>query len=297
MLTSKDLRAAFQTLHLKDVPVIAHASLSAFGQVEGGAPALVETLLDTVGGLMMPTHTYVTMVTPLDGPALNGVNYEDPGGQSRNPQALFYDPDLPADGLMGQVAEALRVHPRAKRSGHPILSFAGVNVDEALNAQTIGDPLAPIGVLAQKYAWVLLLGVDQTRNTSIHYAENLSRRPSFLRWALIKDLVGSNQQVRPLPSTEEPGAHERVLACPGFPGDSRGFEAAASSLGGHSRRVPVGKTLVQAIPLAALIYVIGELIKQNPTALLCTEKDCERCNDTRKRVLGMRDLGSEVPAF
>jgi aminoglycoside 3-N-acetyltransferase len=289
MLTAKDLRAAFQTLHLKDVPVIAHASLSAFGQVEGGAPGVVETLLDSVGGLMMPTHTYVTMVTPLDGPALNGVNYEDPRDQGRNPQALFYDPDLPADGLMGQIAEALRVHPDAKRSGHPILSFAGVNVDDALGAQTIADPLAPVGVLAQKYGWALLLGVDQTRNTSIHYAENLSRRPSFLRWALIKDLASSDQHTRPLPPVEEPGAQERVLACPNFPGDSRGFEAAANSLGQHSRRVPVGNALVQAIPLAALIYVVGEMIKQNPTALLCTEKDCERCNDTRKRVLGMRE--------
>jgi aminoglycoside 3-N-acetyltransferase len=290
MLTTKDLRAAFQTLHLKDVPVIAHASLSSLGQVEGGAPAVVEALLDSVGGVMMPTHTYVTMVTPLDGPALNGVKYEDPREQARNPQALFYDPDLPADGLMGQVAEALRVHPQAKRSGHPILSFAGVNVDDALAAQTVGDPLASIGVLAQKYGWALLLGVDQTRNTSIHYAEKLARRPTFMRWALIKDLSPSEQHVRPLPPAEEMGAQERVLSCAGFPGDSRGFEAAASALGQHSRRVPVGNALVQAIPLAALIYVIGEAIKQNPVALLCSEKDCERCNDTRKRVLGMRDF-------
>jgi aminoglycoside 3-N-acetyltransferase len=291
MLNTKDLRAAFQTLHLKDVPVIAHTSLSSLGQVEGGAPAVVEALLDSVGGLMMPTHTYVTMVTPLDGPALNGVNYEDPHEQARNSQALFYEPDLPADGLMGHVAEALRVHPQAKRSGHPILSFAGVNVDDILAAQTVADPLAPIGVLAQKYGWALLLGVDQTRNTSIHYAEQLARRPSFLRWALIKDLSQTKPGVRPLPSPEERGAHERVLSCPGFPGDSRGFEAAGSSLGQHSRRVPVGNALVQAIPLAALIYVVGEAIKQNPIALLCTEKDCERCSDTRKRVLGMRDLG------
>jgi aminoglycoside 3-N-acetyltransferase len=290
MLTAQDLRAALQTLHLKDIPVIAHASLSSFGQVEGGAPAVVEALIDSVGGLMMPAHTYVTMVTPLDGPALNGLNYEDPREQTRNAHALFYNPDLPADGLMGQVAEALRVHPRAKRSAHPILSFSGVNVDDALGAQTIADPLAPVGLLARQYGWVLLLGVDQTRNTSIHYAEGLSRRPSFLRWALIRDLAPSEQRVRPLPLVDEQGAQERAFPCPGFPGDSRGFEAAASALGQHSRRVPVGDALVQAIPLAALIYVVGEMIKQNPVALLCTEKDCERCNDTRKLVLGMRDF-------
>jgi aminoglycoside 3-N-acetyltransferase len=289
MLTANDLRAAFQSLHLKDVPVIAHASLSSFGEVNGGAPALVGALLDSVGGLMMPTHTYVTMVAPLDGPALNGIQYENAAAQVQNPRVLFYTPDLPADGLMGQVAEALRVHPGAQRSSHPILSFAGINVDDALAAQTIGDPLAPIGILAQKFGWVLLLGVDQTRNTSIHYAEKLARRPAFLRWALIKDLAPMTPRVRPLPHSEEMGAQERVLACPGFPGDSAGFEAIGISLGQHSRRVPVGNTLVQAVPLAALIYVVGEALKQNPIALLCTEKDCERCNDTRKRVLGMRE--------
>jgi aminoglycoside N3'-acetyltransferase len=84
MLTANDLRAAFQSLHLKDVPVIAHASLSSFGEVNGGAPALVGALLDSVGGLMMPTHTYVTMVAPLDGPALNGIQYEN---QQRRPRS------------------------------------------------------------------------------------------------------------------------------------------------------------------------------------------------------------------
>jgi aminoglycoside 3-N-acetyltransferase len=289
MLNGKDLRAAFQSLRLKDVPVIAHASLSSFGQVDGGAPAVVDALLDCVGGMMVPTHTYVTMLTPLDGPVLNGINYENGVAQARNLQALFYNPDLPADGLMGQIAEAVRVYPEAKRSGHPILSFAGINVDEALKVQSLADPLAPIGMLAEQHGWVLLLGVDQTRNTSIHYAEKLARRPTFLRWALIRDLSPVERHVRPLPPVEEQGAHERVIACPGFPGDSAGFEAIATSLGPHSRRVPIGNTLVQAIPLAALIHVVGEMIKQNPIALLCTDKDCERCNDTRKRVLGMHE--------
>jgi aminoglycoside 3-N-acetyltransferase len=275
-------------LCLEDVPVIAHASLSSFGQVDGGAPAVVEALLDSVAGVMVPVHTYVTMVTPLDGPPLNGIQYENGAAQARNLQALYYNPDLPADGLMGQIAEALRVHTRAKRSGHPILSFAGINVDSALAAQTVGDPLAPIGVLAQQHGWVLLLGVDQTRNTSIHYAERLAGRPTFLRWALIKDLAPVESPLRPLPPVEEQGARERVLACPGFPGDSAGFEAISTSLGPHSRRVPIGNTLVQAIPLAALFYVVGEALKQNPIALLCNDRDCDRCNDTRKRVLGMR---------
>ena len=122
MLTAKELRAAFQSLRLGDVPVIAHASLSSFGQVDGGAPAVVEALLDSVAGVMVPVHTYVTMVSPLEGPPLNGIAYENGAAQARNLQALFYNPDLPADGLMGQIAEALRV---ALATTHTLVEGAG----------------------------------------------------------------------------------------------------------------------------------------------------------------------------
>jgi aminoglycoside 3-N-acetyltransferase len=162
--------------------------------------------------------------------------------------------------MMGVLAETLRTHPRAKRSSHPILSFAGIHADAILNSQRMYDPLAPIGSLAERDGWVLLLGVDHTVNTSIHYAEKVAGRMQFIRWALTQ---------------------ERVVECPGFPGDSDGFNAIAPALEEYTRRVKIGDALVQAVHLKSLIKVVGEQIKENPFALLCQRQDCERCTAVR----------------
>ena len=100
----------------------------------------------------------------------------------------FYRSDMPVDPSMGTLAEALRTHPKAARSKHPILSFTGINAKPFLDVQTIQEPL-PSYYLTNEEGWVLLLGVDQTANTSIYYGEKLAGRKQFVRWALtLKEL-------------------------------------------------------------------------------------------------------------
>jgi aminoglycoside 3-N-acetyltransferase len=262
MITFRDLLTAFRKLGLdRTQPVIAHASLSAFGEVQGGAQTLLGALLATTDSLIMPTFTYVTMVTPEIGPPDNAIEYGK--GRDTNRMADIFSPDLPADRLMGSVAEALRTHPKARRSLHPILSFAGINTQTALNAQTYADPLAPIGVLTQAQGWVLLLGVNHTVNTSIHYAEKLAGRRQFVRWALTQH-----------------GARE----CPGFPPCSAGFEAIAPRVEGVTRQMQIGPALVRAIPLPDLVNMACDWIHAEPSALLCDNPYCERCNSVRKSI-------------
>ena len=69
-----------------------------------------------------------------------------------NKMAEAYHPDMPVDKMMGVLPEVLRKHPKAKRSMHPIQSFAGIRADAILNTQTIYNPLAPIGALAEQMA-------------------------------------------------------------------------------------------------------------------------------------------------
>jgi len=258
MIGLSDLRNGFSQLGLKKSQVIAHASLKAFGHVEGGAEVMLVALLDSVRGVIMPTFTYKTMLNPEVGPPRNGITY---GGETNlNKLAEAYHPDMPADKMMGTLPETLRKHPRAKRSMHPIQSFAGIHADAILNAQTIFNPLAPIGALADQDGWVLLLGVDHRVNTSIHYAEKLAGRMQFIRWALLSD---------------------RVVECPGFPGDSEGFDAIAPAVEKHTRRVQIGNALAQAVHLRSLIRAVIDELNENPFALLCTRQDCERCNAVR----------------
>ncbi len=261
MLTFRDLSNALRRLDLGQRPVIAHASLSAFGEVQGGAETVLGALLTAAPSLLMPAFTYQTMLIPDDGPPNNGITYGS--AKDTNRRAVFFEPDLPADKSMGLIAETLRKHPKARRSVHPIYSFAGIEVDEAIFAQSLEDPFAPIEVLTAADGWVLLLGVGHIANTSIHYAEQLAGRRQFIRWAL---------------------SYGRVVECPRWPGCSGGFSQISPHLEWFTQKIQIGSALVQAIPLKSLVAVIQELIGENPQALLCNRPDCERCNAIRKSV-------------
>jgi aminoglycoside 3-N-acetyltransferase len=254
----ESLRSAFQELGLTNSPVIAHASLRPFGYIQNGADAVLQALVDSAQGVIVPTFTYRTMITPEVGPANNGIRYGS--DEYYNREARPFTLEMPADPLMGILPETLRNHPNARRTSHPILSFAGMGVDRFLDTQTLQEPFAPIGALAKENGWVVLINVDHTVDTSIHYAERLAGRRTFLRWALLKD---------------------RVVECPNFPGDSSGFNAILRHIQAHTRRVSLEEAFVHAVPLKKLFEVVQALIKKDPLALLCHRTDCERCNAVR----------------
>ena len=257
-VTLRDLQLGLRALRLEEAPVIVHSSLKAFGEVEGGASAVVSALVRTFVSVLEPTFTYKTMLTPLTGPAGNAITYGS--GEDQNRMAEFFTPKMPADRLMGIIPETFRNHPSAARSSHPIQSFAGMNARVFLDAQTLDDPLAPLGLLEKKGGWAILMGVDHTVNTSIHYAEKLAGRKQFIRWALTP---------------------KKVVECPGFPGDSAGFQAVAPEVENYTRHVQIGAAQVQAVPLAMLFKVVITMLKKDPLALLCQREDCERCNQIR----------------
>ena len=259
-IQAMDFTQAFRKLGIpKAAPVLAHVSLSAFQNVKGGAASIIEALLGEYSCLVMPAFTYQTMLIPETGPQGNGIRYGS--GRDLNRMAVFFTPDLPADRLMGEAAEALRTHPRARRSLHPILSFTGVGAEVILGAQSLDQPFAPIGKMFEQEGWVLLLGVDQTVNTTIHYAEQRAGRKQFTRWALTRG-----------------GVEE----CPNFPGCSDGFEAIAPYLEIFTRRALVGSGRVQAIPMKDLVERVSQYIREDPLGLLCSRPDCERCNAIRE---------------
>ena len=258
MVDYYQLRSAFQQLDLGNKPVIAHASLKPFGRIPNGADAVLQALSESVQAVIMPAFTYRTMITPATGPANNGISYG--GDEYYNREALPFTLQMPADAMLGILPETLRTHPLAKRTSHPILSFAGIRADAFLKAQTLHNPFAPIGSLAEEDGWVMLINVDHSVNTSIHYAEKLAGRKQFLRWALLPN---------------------RVVECPSFPGDSSGFNAITKYIQADTQRVDLEEAFIQAVPLNRLLDVVQELIIKDPLALLCHQTDCERCNAVR----------------
>jgi len=255
----RELLLGLRDLRLGEAPVIVHSSLKSFGQVEGGAATVVSTLAGVFEKVIVPTFTYKTMINPMSGPPNNGITYGQ--HQEQNQNAEFFTPRMPVDPLIGAIPELFRKHPLAKRTSHPIQSFAGINAEIILASQTMNDHLAPLGLLEQSDGWVLLMGVDHTVNTSIHYAEKLAGRKQFIRWALTP---------------------RGVVECPGFPGCSAGFQAIAEDMDKYTRKANIGEALIQAVPLKMLFKVVVARIKKDPLALLCQQEDCERCGEIRK---------------
>ena len=242
-------------------PVIVHSSLQSLGPVQGGAVTVASALVEVFSSVMVPTFTYKTLIVPETGPADNAIQY---GSRADgNKMAEFFFPDLPADRLMGVVAETIRKHPEAHRSGHPIMSFAGVNVREYLEKQLLTEPLAPIAAMYDHGGWVVLVGVGHEANTSIHLGERLAGRRMYTRWALMSDIV---------------------VTCTNIPYCSDGFDAIHPLLDPFTRKVQIGEALVQAVPLFELIQTTRQLIEADSSALLCSRTDCQACNTIRRLI-------------
>ncbi|MFE3179628.1 aminoglycoside N(3)-acetyltransferase [Streptomyces violascens] len=160
--------------------VIVHASLSAFGRVDGGGEAVVDALLDCLtpsGTLVVPTFT--PEVTDPHPHAAHPTSHEVAAARDGIP--LFHDA-LPTS--MGAVPTAVLSRPARIRGTHPQASVAAIG--PAAHRITHQQPLAyalgagsPFDALYELDADILLLGVGHNRNSFLHHAE--SRVPHHRR--------------------------------------------------------------------------------------------------------------------
>jgi len=155
--------------------VLVHASLSAFGWVAGGAPAVVDALQSVVtetGTVVMPTHSPGNMEpSNMEHPPVPEDWYE-----TVREETPPYRPDVTPTQGMGAVAECFRSSPGVVRSDHPQHSFAawGADADAVTDDHSLSHSLGEGSPLARVYDLdgdVLLLGTTHATNTSIHLAE------------------------------------------------------------------------------------------------------------------------------
>lgn len=135
-----------------------HSSMKSLGYVEGGAEAVVDALLETVG----PTGTVMV-------PTFNHGRAE-----------VFDVRETPSTN--GLITETLRKRPNAVRSVHPTHPYAAIGpaaadlMDGHLELRTF-DMESPLGRLAHRGGWVLMLGAPLSTNTIAHVGETMSNAP------------------------------------------------------------------------------------------------------------------------
>lgn len=149
--------------------VLVHSSLSAFGYVDGGAEAVIAALLEAVG----PKGNVVV-------PTLTGTRDDGP----KKPP-VFDVRSTPC--WTGRIPATMLSMPTARRSLHPTHSVAGIGpkmewlIAGHENAPTPCGVQSPYYRLAELGGYILLLGVGQESNTTLHTAEELAEVPYHLQ--------------------------------------------------------------------------------------------------------------------
>jgi aminoglycoside 3-N-acetyltransferase len=239
--------------------VVVHSSYRSIGPVEGGPAVVVDALLEAVGGeglLVVPTFTY---------------------------DSARFDP-LHDPGRSGVVSETARTRPDAVRSLHPAYSVAAIGrgAEELCRGheQRAGtDVGTPLDRLAAAGGHVLLVGVGETSNTTVHVGEfhagvRYLEIPFSPDWPAVHEIAA-------------PGGEAIRVEYTRFPGCSRAFGALEWRLRrrGAVRDGRLGAALVQLIDGAAIVEETVAELRHDPAALLCTDAACYRCSRAR-RLLG-----------
>lgn len=252
-LTKQDIVRDLRALGVgPGMTIMVHSSLSALGHVEGGAETLIEALIEAVG----PEGT-VAM------PAM-------PGG------GVFDIETSPS--AVGTVTEAFRTYPGVKRSFHPSHSACAIGpradflLDDTLDHPTAIGAESPWGRLSRlPEAHVLLLGVDQDRNTLLHHPEEIIRAP-YLNTIERRYL------------DEDGNVQTKTLEL--FPGPHRDFIGLEPVIreSGAMRIGKVGNAVARLMHAMTTVEAVTEALRKDRAAVLCDNPNCDDCVMQRAQI-------------
>ena len=252
MLTKKQIIQGLRELGLETGDtVIVHSSLSSFGEVENGADAVADAILDVIG-------TQGTIIVPT-------FNY-DPG---------VYDVAT-TPSVVGKITETVRLHKEAIRSNHPTHSVAAIGrlakqITEDHDKVEAFSRNSALHKAARVGAKILQLGVTQTSNSSIHVAEELAQVPYLDKQRRVTIRRPSGKTI-----------HKWIRR----PGCSQGFEAIDELLHdqGVLKEITIGQCQARLMTARMVIEAAVDMLRCDPAALLCDRPECGVCAESRAMI-------------
>jgi len=262
-LNRADILKGIDQLGIESKIVCIHSSLKSFGFVEGGAQTIVNAFLDEGYTILAPTFSMDYLIHPPkdDRPLRNGCNYENYSDNFSHSNNIFTTKSQIIDReSMGAIPYEILKMPNRDRGYNPLNSFTaiGPRSKELVSEQSPIDVYAPLRKLYELDGYIILMGVDLTRMTAIHYAEELAGRNLFIRWA--KGLDGQPIRVS-------------VGSC------SKGFNNFNPLLKNTEKRVWVGESLWRIFPMRKVVDLCTEAIRDNQMITHCGNDSCEKCRD------------------
>lgn len=260
VVTQEQITQALRRLGIRaGDAVLFHCSLSSLGSVVGGHDALIDGVLGAVGR----DGTAVMPCLP---------DFSRPFHPQTSPSTV------------GSVSEVFRLRKEAVRSLHPTHSVAAIGgaalyLTEGHAACTPCGMGSPFDKLCQLDGWVLLMGVDQDRNTSLHMAEDLANAP-YLR-TLQVPVLDDQGQVQTVVVDKYPCGHREFIGI-----DKRLREMGVVRCG-H-----IGNAVLRLMPARMLLESALRLLEQDPTVFLCKKPRCVWCRWAEATVKG--SVGDDV---
>ncbi len=246
VLTRDRLAADLRRLGIQPGDVLmVHSSLRSLGHVVGGAPTVVDALLQVLG----PTGTLV-------GPSFNYETAQEPG--------FVFDPrNTPSD--MGAVADEIRRRAGNLRSRHLThsVSAIGRQAETIVTApgKTAWAADSPLGMVFELDGRFLLLGVTYQSFTAFHLLEVAFRLHHRKLDTLRRRLRRPDGAVVPFESIV-------YLRDVGYPGYDFNRLGQAMEDAGLTSVAPVGNAIARLIPARSMRDFATPRVQRDPDYLL-----------------------------
>ena len=257
----RDIEQALERLGIAGAPVCLHASLSSFGEFDGGPDAVIDAFLRSGCTLLVPTFTGEQLEVVPDEEDLLERNGWDVVEARRLPKLtdIVFAPDLNLiDASMGAIPAAVLQRSERLRGDHPLNSFTalGPKATDLIEEQAWNDVYAPLRELTKLGGYVVLAGVGLNRMTILHMAEALAGRRHFRRWA-----TGPDNSAVAVP----------VGSC------SEGFPNLENVVGLLATETQAGQSRWRVFPSAETVTTAAAFIRTEPEITHCGDPECIRC--------------------
>ncbi|PKG39370.1 AAC(3) family N-acetyltransferase [Psychromonas sp. Urea-02u-13] len=274
MVNKQQLDQSIKTLNLNNKVILLHSAYGSFGGVEGGPNCVIDCFLNAGCTLVVPTFTYDNGAYPPQKGleyAQNGMDltiYQD--ALQGLTQCFDKDSQQISDS-MGVLSKVILARPESIRGLHPVNSFTaiGPQAKNIIEQQSLLDVYGPYQYCYElENASLLLMGIDFTGVTPIHYAEQKSGRTLFRAWANVKvkaKAKNSNDEKMPVEVS--------IGSC------SAGFNALQPMVEHLVQKKLVGNSQWHCFEFTPFINRISKQIIATPEITHCDNAQCIRCHD------------------
>jgi aminoglycoside 3-N-acetyltransferase len=253
IITKRDLIEGWEKLGIRKGDVVfVHSSLSSFGYVEGGAEAVIESLMEVIieaGILAMPSF-----------PAFVDGEY----GIAKN--EMIFDVRL-SPTAMGKIPDTFWRMDGVKRSLHPTHSVAarGKERDWLIEGHekcpsSCGKD-TPFHKLCKINGKILLIGVGHSSNTTLHTVEDANGCPTRGCIPYYPKVIDYEGRIIP------------VETYPHLPDLPRDYDKADEicKQKGIQKETKIGNSLCKLVEAGKLFEIFSEFVRENPLFLINME--------------------------